>query len=133
MESFDTPEDTAYVISIAATTVQRYYQKVKDAIDQNKNKTTESFDIELFVANMREKHQFNQKAIIQAQQQFLSTMASDRDFNNSAMTAKEMVGEIERLTGRSKPRAAEDHLNYLIQAKQFLDLKNFGQTVVAQK
>ena len=133
MESFDTPEDTAYVISIAATTVQRYYQKVKDAIDQNKNKTTESFDIELFVANMREKHQFNQKAIIQAQQQFLSTMASDRDFNNSAMTAKEMVSEIERLTGRSKPRAAEDHLNYLIQAKQFLDLKNFGQTVVAQK
>ena len=67
MESFDTPEDTAYAISIAPTTVQRYYQKVKDAIDQNKNKTTESFDIELFVANMREKKQFNQKAIIQAQ------------------------------------------------------------------
>ena len=94
----------------------------------------ESFDIELFVSDMREKNQFNQKAItMQAQQKFLSTMACARDFNNYAMTRKEMVSEIERLTGCYKPKAAENHLNYLIQAKQFPDLKNFSQTVVEQK
>ena len=63
----------------------------------------------------------------------LQGKACFRDKNNNGMTRKEMILLVMDFTGCCKWKQAENHLDFLIRAGKFPNLKRGGRTVSAQK
>jgi hypothetical protein len=112
------------VIPVPRSTVYSVKKRLSTA--QKKDKWSSMDDVMLLAVPEKGLTTFKQR-------EWLADVIRFRDKNNNGMTRKEVIQVLEELADANGPKAAENHLDYLIRMKILPKVTNDGRVVRAQK